>query len=570
MRVSVLASLLCLFASPALAQERWVVVRSGTGDATEAERTARGQLAVALGGTGLSVLADAEAATRVEDYHSTEPSVIESDRIEELRAAVTSLEEHAALRQREAARAEAERIRELSEGLSADLAEQSEVAERLFAACVAEAWLHIQLREREEARQILQQCRELHPDVSINPVTVAPPVVEMLRAIDAELARRPTFALTCAGVPAGCELRLDGRRRAVAPEPIGGIVPGAHRVEIVCEGVRRRRVHRVIVGAEDRTLPFDPRFDDVLLTRDAAGAEVRLDYPSEADEREHRIDDAVTLAGVLEVTTVVLASRARSGLRFDRIDVPGGRVVASVVVDPAGLEGPAVLRAATALLERRSVDLTGAEPVAIRPWPAGEIDVAGIDDGAGAGASSGGVDAAPIVGLVLGGVAVLAYTGSWVTYAHAYELGEAQLQVADPASSPDWARLGDERSTMMGLALGVGLGSSTLATATLPLWLPQAPGEVPWWSLVVGGVGLCGVIPAAIAFAGDGVARDLDRPWERYDTELTGALWLSGAAPLVSVPLVYLIRLAVGPSSGASAAVDLGRDHALVTVGGRF
>jgi hypothetical protein len=123
---------------------------------------------------------------------------------------------------------------------------------------------------------------------------------------------------------------------------------------------------------------------------------------------------------------------------------------------------------------------------------------------------------------------------------------------------------------MMALGYGLGLGGAAVATATLPLWLPQAPGEVPWWSLVAGGVGLVFVIPGAIALEGNGRPQDLDRPWERYDTELTGTLWLSGAVPLLTVPLVYLVRLAVGPRNAASAAIDLGPDHAVVSAGGSF
>lgn len=554
-----------LSAVPASAQERWAVVRSGVGDASEAERSARAAIADSLRGTGLSIRTDAEEVTRVEDYHSSAPSAVESDRIEELRAAVTALEEHAALRQREAARAEAEHIRALSEGLSSDFAEQTEVAERLFAACVAEAWLHIQLREREEARQILQQCRELHPDVAINPVTVAPPVVEMLRAIDAELSRRPTFALTCEGVPAGCELRLDGRRRAVAPEPITGIVPGAHRLELVCEGLRRRRVHRVVVGAEDRTLPFDPRFDDALLTGTVAGApEVRLDYPTEAEERERRVADGAALGRVLEATVVVLVTREARGLRFDRLDVARGRVVASVVVDPAALEGPVVLRAASAILEGHSVDLTGREPRDIRAWPGGETDAARGDGGSVA--EGGGVDAAPIVGVVLGVLGLGAYGAGWGTYSVAYDASFAQA--AATLGSARWRQAGSDRDAMIAATYGLGIGGSALLTASLPLWLPQTPGEIPWWSWAIGGAGLLAVIPAAIALEGNGRRYADAAPYLRYDTGVLGAMWLSAMAPLLAVPLIYAIRLAVGP--GASATVEASPEGARLSLGGTF
>jgi len=555
--------------------QRWAVIRSGTGETTTEEQRARTALIDALGGIGVAISLDAEAAARVEDYHSAEPAAVESDRIEELRAAVTALEEHAALRHREAARLEAERIRELSEGLSTALAEQSEVAERLFAACIAEAWLHIQLREREAAREGLQQCRELHPDADINPLVVAPPVVDMLREIDSELSRRPTFELTLEDVPAGCELRMDGRRRATAPAAIGDIVPGAHRVEVLCTRMRRRRIHRVIVGAENRTITLDVRFDDVLLTRPAApGAmpEVRLDYPSEAEARTHRAGDGATVGRLLEATDVILVTHDRGGgLRFDRLEVSHRVVRASVIVDPAHFEGALVSRAATALLENRSVDLSSGEPVAIRAWPGSEGGSVRDEGGSGSERAGGGSDdGALIAGLTLSIAGVAAIGAGWGTYSVAYDAGQAVIG-SDPRN-PDWAANRDARASLMGASYGLALGGAVLTTVGLPMWLPQTPGEVPWWSLVIGGVGLAGIVPAAIFWAADGVLYSRAQPYAYFDTELTGTMWMSMAVPLLAVPLIYLIRLATDPAGieGASASIDVRREGAMVSVGASF
>jgi hypothetical protein len=572
--LTLLFASLTLSVIPAAAQaQRWAVIRSGTGEPSAEEQRARTAVIDALGGIGVAISLDAEAAARVEDYHSAEPAAVESDRIEELRAAVTALEEHAALRHREAARMEAERIRELSEGLSTALAEQSEVAERLFAACIAEAWLHIQLREREAAREGLQQCRELHPDADINPLVVAPPVVDMLREIDTELATRPTFALTLADVPAGCELRMDGRRRATAPSPIGDIVPGAHRVEVLCTGMRRRRIHRVIVGAENRTIALDVRFDDVLLTRPAIRGEmpeVRLDYATAADERTHRTGDGATLGVLLEATDVILVSRDRSGgLRFDRLEVANRVVRASVIVDPAHFEGALVSRAATALLENRSVDLSSGEPVAIRAWPGSEGGSSDADGGSSE-PSSGHDDGGLIAGLTLSIAGVAAIGVGWGTYSVAYDAGQAVIG-SDPRN-PDWAANQDARASLMGASYGLALGGAVLTTVGLPLWLPQTPGEVPWWSLVIGVAGLGAIVPAAVYWAADGVQYSLAQPYASYDTELTGTMWMSMAAPLLAVPLIYLIRLATDPTGieGARASIDVRPEGVMVSVGASF
>lgn len=208
---------------------------------------------------------------------------------------------------------------------------------------------------------MLEECRELHPEVPINPTMVAPPVVELLRAIDAERARRPTVTITYTGVPDGCVLRLDGTDRAVAPDPIAGVESGTHRLELSCEGLRRTRVRRLVVGTEDVVLELEPRFDDVLRTE----ARVELDYQTAVDEHDFRLRDALTIAGIVNASVVVLVSDTVEGIRLDRIDTVDGSVTATVLASPTALSGAGTLAAATALVEQRNADLTGEVPAVV-------------------------------------------------------------------------------------------------------------------------------------------------------------------------------------------------------------
>jgi hypothetical protein len=243
-------------------------------------------------------------------------------------------------------------------------------------------------------------------------------------------------------------------------------------------------------------------------------------------------------------------------------------VTATVIVDAAAFVGAAVLRAATALLEGRSVDLSGPTVVTIRPWPEGGTGarVALLDGGDEPAAAGGSDGAALIAGVTLGAVGVAALGTAWGLYGVAYGAGEAMIG-SDPRNS-DWGANRSLRESMIGPGYALGIGGSLLATASLPLWLPQTPGEVPWWSIVVGVLGAGATIPAFLYWPVDG--RYESGTVHRYDTDLYGTLWLSMAVPLLAVPVVYLIRLATDPAVSASVSAEITPERATVSVSGRF
>lgn len=68
---------------------------------------------------------------------------------------------------------------------------------------------------------------------------------------------------------------------ATTPEP-AILPPGEHVIELVCEGIAHRRMHRVRIGGGNRTVQIDPHFDAVVRTSES---EVRAPDEPEDEER---------------------------------------------------------------------------------------------------------------------------------------------------------------------------------------------------------------------------------------------------------------------------------------------
>lgn len=541
--VRTLAAALVLFGGmsvAASAEAQWLVVRAGVGEPSDDERATAAALRDALRDDGVNLLEDASAATTFSATVSRERAVLEADRIAELVDAVRVLEEHVAMRRREAALEAAEHVRELSVGVAEALEEQREVAQRLFDACIAEAWLHVQLGEGESARSDLRRCRESYPDIAVDAHAMSSQVYDLVVEIDAELAARPAFQITVTGADAGCELSLDGRRRAVAPAAIEGVFSGEHRLEIECAGMRRTRIHSVLLGAADLTIDVDPAFDDALRT---AGG-VWLDYESAAHLGAHRATDARALGRALSASDVVLVAMGGSSVRLDRIDVASGEVTASVTL-PLPLDGPG---AATALREGHGAGRTD-----------GTLPAAGHDD------------TGLVVGLTLLGVGVASIGAAWGTYAWRYDLGQSVYDVA-PGTPAHADRLA-ARDAATPVPYTLGSIGALAATVSLPFWLPET-NEFPWWSAIPAAAGAALLGVGIYQYTGDGRCVDLRNGCaQTYATTLSGTLWLESSIPLLAVPVVYLFRLLVGPSTpvtAASASIDVTSEHAVITVGGAY
>ncbi|MCZ7677603.1 MAG: hypothetical protein M5U28_02030 [Sandaracinaceae bacterium] len=120
----------------------------------------------------------------------------------------------------------------------------------------------------------------------------------------------------------------------------------------------------------------------------------------------------------------------------------------------------------------------------------------------------------------------------------------------------------DGRETALYLT---GIVSGVVATVGVPLLLPREPG-VPWWSWIIGvaGLGAVGGGVAALAIEGGCVDQACTR---REPLGALGALLLGHGAPLLAVPIVYLLRDVTG-SHDVRVEGAASPDGARLSIGG--
>lgn len=543
---------------------------------TEEARSLRSLLEAALGERAIP----SERAARLYEERASRaiPVELPPDQIEELADAITELETAVALRRREAALAQAERIHRLSGDTIDSLLRERAIAGRLFEGCLAQAWLHLQLHEREAARAQLHHCRQIGPDVRVNPLGQHPSVVELLREVDTEIAAQPVFDLALEVVPAasGCAVFLNGRRAGALPGPVRAVPIGDHRIWLECPDGRASRVHRVIQGAEPRSLRIDLELDRV--TRTEGGLEL---VGIEQDLRAARAY-ARELARTVGATHVVLLSHVLGyeiRWRADRIAIGEEEPSVSILL-PRTRDPERGVRAAEALAGRVVIDAeTGA-----RGWfegshfqrvgrgagqsGAGETGVgeSGAAD-SGAGERAGGWQDAWTGAFLLAGGA-LVYGTAIGTYVH-LETRIVRVPAWNVTGYIDAQR---EVTALKPLPITLAAAGSALAIASLPLWLPQQDG-VPWWSWISGLVGLGAEIAAGVVWwLNQGCVLVVDGQCMIFhQTEAAGAMWASAGAPFLALPVVYAIREVTGQAHPpVSAWLDVTPERFALQVGGVF
>lgn len=488
---------------------------------------------------GMSIVRTADLSAEVSRLLSEERRPLESIDVAQLRSAVEQLEEDVALRRREAALEQAQRIRELSEGAVATLMQHADVGRRLFDACLAETWLYLQLRDPTAARTSLHGCRDQFPDVRLGVYEAAPEVLRLLAEVDRERAARPVRALSIEGPPAGCEILVSGRSVATTPEP-ARLPPGEHIVEIVCPNVSHRRMHRVRIGGGDRTVQIEPGFDAAVRTSET---EVRLVYSDMRTLQARALRDAIRVGRVANVGVLVTVRRQPgnpSGWLAECIDVESGRMIAStrfeVLYDAPAEEIVEALTRGNFAIEEEGSD-----------------EVREVSDGG----SSEREDGPAIAGAVTFGVGAASLAAGWAL------LGAREALYAErSAIEPTLFRFHElsleiQRLELSAHVLG-GAGAFAMMVG-LPLWLPEEEG-VPVWSWTLGAVGIVTVGAGVVMATFDGehaVAMcGAELCLTTRDTWALSALLMETGAVLVALPIVHWIRDALGSRASVQASVS--------------
>jgi hypothetical protein len=574
MRLTSLAFLFwSLLVSSAAAQagSRWLVVQSHSGARTDWMDAAVSDIRDDLVGRGIAVWSQEQAATEVEARVSAPSSEIDDREIHRWMsmsdAAVNDLAEGNYDRALDKLNSAQAISHEAIETLSRD----PERARRVLDTCLYVVRAELATQSQSRARAVARECRRLVPRGEPSPQMHPPAVTDLLAQVDA-LQAKQTGELRVESTPSGCAARLNGLLLGATPVSIGELFPGDYRLQVECGSEARGRVHEVSVGAGKTLRRVDWRFDETIETRPS----LSLGYPDASEEREHRVLDARRLAMEIGADAIVLVSMPTADTleaELIEIDEADSSVPIAIARLSAGAEGPIkpdLRSAARALTDRRCMDFTSPEPLAL-PCKGREAT----------GAVSEVTDRWPahrrprgqfIAGLTLVGVGV---AGLATGYALLLPRRDAALNwVNEVDTGGQDASAQQKWLDLRGAIIATGSVGSASLVAAMPLALPERE-KTPWWAWVSGGVGL--------GLAGFSIARGVTAEAEPSSScsaqglgsvavrscvnrgAQTSVALLTGltSAPLIAMPLVYLLRpsrarlepqVAVGPN-GAHLAL---------------
>lgn len=493
------------------------------------------------------------------------PDVSESDIerwVERSRAAVRYL----ARADYKAARRELKAAQRLADRAAEELNREAARAQQVLDTCLFMVRAYIETHDDAEARRQARECRHLVPRVEPSAFRHTPEVRALLADVDAEMAAEAPGMLSVTSTLPGCLVRINGVE--LGRTPLSGIeLPvGTYRFQVECTDGVRGRIHREVVESGDNVFSFDGALDQAVHTRPV----LFLAYDSRGAWEEMRMAHAAAVGDVLQVQGVVTVSAL--GATEARLDLrAAGFAPASVWVrvQDGVIDSEEARRAVDALFEGRSVDFTGAHPLARPSWAALSTlveDPAPVaDEPPSEPAARGTPRPRPqrIAGWTLLGAGMASIGASVGLHVWRGNLGD-QL-VDTPASVSAAQRWYDAR---IGVWTTAAFGGAA-ASAAMPLVLPDYE-KTPWWGWTMGalGLGLTGYAvyegvtmtecPEPFLTDGDATRACVTRGQQAGRV----ALALAGAAPLLTAPLVYLFRpLRAAPSVSVTRSTVVVQIH---------
>ena len=554
------------------AGERWLVLPvhgaeadSESGVRIETLHTEAESLRHELSRRGKEVWRADRASERFEAVGSAPaPEVSQSDIdrwVERSRAAVR----HLARADYKAARRELKAAQRLADRAAEELNREAARAQQVLDTCLFMVRAYVETKNSVEARRQARECRQLVPRVEPSAFRHTPEVRAVLAQVDAEIASEAPGTLEVTSTPPDCLVRINGVE--LGRTPLSGIeLPvGLYRFQIECEDGVRGRIHRAAVESGPNLLAFDGGFEQALRTRPV----LHLSYGS-AEAWLERMDHAAEVGKVLGAAGVVAVSAlSPTEARVDLRAAGYAPASAWVAVRDGAIDSEDAHRLFDALFEGRSVDFSGPNPLARGSWaavPAPSAEVA---------ASAALVERADepragrprprnqrIAGWSLFGAGIASIGASVGLQVWRGKLGERFS--AMPANLDAAQQWNNARIAVWTTAAFGGVASS----GAMPLSLPDHE-RTPWWGWMSGvlGLGLSGyAIYEGVTMtscpepfiANEAAARACV---QRGQESGRVALALAGAAPLLTIPLVYLIRpLRAEPSvsaSGSGAVLNL-------------
>ena len=553
---------------------RWLLVPvlgGGADDAREGiqiERlhTAAEALRQELAVRGHEVWRADRASERFEVVGSTPaPTISQSDIdlwVERSRAAVRYL----ARADYKAARRELKAAQRLADRAAAELNREAARAQQVLDTCLFMVRAYVETKNSAEARKQARECRRLVPRVEPSAFRHTPEVRELLAQVDEEMASEAPGKLEVRSTPSDCLVRINGVEFGRTPLTDIELPVGTYRMQVECEASERGRIHRIGVSSGTNVLEFDAALEHAIHTRPV----LHLQYDS-PEAWAKRMEQAREVGSILGGANVLVLSGL--GPKLVRVDLGAAEyepASAWLSVREGAPEAEDLRRVIDALFEGRSVDFTGPHPIARASW---SVELEPKPDVAATAAavvgpepkSKGGVPrprSQRAAGWSLFGLGVAAIGTSVGLHLWRGELGDRLIESpANLRAAQQWnnARIGVWTTAAFGGAA---------ASAAMPLILPDYE-RTPWWGWTLGGVGL-GLSGYAI-YQGVTMTTCPD-PYIANQSAVRScvargqeagrlSLALAGAAPLLSIPLVYLFRpLRVEPS------VAVTREGAVVKV----
>ena len=541
---------------------RWLVVPALGADAGEGEprvgveplHTSAEGLRQELVIRGLSVWRADRASERFEVVGSAPaPTISQSDIdlwVERSRAAVRYL----ARADYKAARRELKAAQRLADRAAAELNREAARAQQVLDTCLFMVRAYVETKNDAEARKQARECRRLVPRVEPSAFRHTPEVRELLAQVDEEMASEAPGTLEVQSTPSDCLLRINGVEFGRTPVSNIELPVGTYRMQVECEKDKRGRIRRVDISSGPNLLEFNAALEHAVRTRPV----LHLQYDSH-EAGLQRMEQAAEIARILGGANVlVLSDQGATAVRVD-LGAPGYEPASAWLAVRDGVpEAEEVRRVVDALLEGRSVDFTGPHPMARPSWSAEvapEVEVGAVTAAI--------IETKPksergvprprhqrIAGWSLFGVGVASIGASVGLHVWRGDLGD---RFAESPSNLNAAR--QWNNARIGVWTTAAFGGAA-TSAAMPLLLPEYA-RTPWWGWTLGAVGLG--LTGYLIYEGVTLTR-CPQPYVA-DPSAVGScvalgqeagrlsLALAGAAPLLSIPLVYLFRpLHVEPS----------------------
>jgi hypothetical protein len=537
----------------------WVIVPTSTTDSISWMQPTVKTMGQALSAQGTPVLSPKQAVTLFEENGSGPPKQVTDTQIQRLDALMKEALQLMVFEEYSKALELLRQAQKLIDEAIAELNRTKAQAQNVLDTCLYMVRALHDTGDTAEAKAQARRCVRLVPGGEADPQDHPPEVVE-LHEEASEPGPEKAGSLTVDSEPKGCDVRINGLRLGHTPFTMTDLYPGDYRVQVECDPDQRGRVHQVTIGAERAEVFVDVELDRAVRTEPL----LSLHYPDEP-EAERQVRDARKIAEVLPVSTVVLASLPAADvleLQVVKRTEPKRVLLVRVPTTPTGPTAEVAADAAVAVANDQCKDFTGPKPVPIaclgappRPLrpPRGQW----------------------ISGLTLvsaGGASLLASYGLLIARRDLGNVVVQQVQ-ANPSDLTNQARWLDLRKGIVATATAGG----ALTVAAMPLLLPYRS-KTPWWAWLSGGLGVGAAIGSIVSGA---TAESAPAGNRKCDNELASvddaqtcvnrgrsvdrAIVLGAtAAPLLTIPLVYLLRrddkkrgasvtpsLAFGPTGGS-------------------